>query len=212
MLVEICFTALRGLLLKGNLNLMGHTSLWMFPVYAIGLSYGFDFIEYIIVSDTIRYLSYPFWIWSVELLVGLPFLKYGVRIWDYRYLPSTFHWKGIVSFAHYPLWGGIRYLSGDRQVKIGNLVRVKLSDSDIRGRDSGVVIRFDSYRPASRPSTEPIVEVLWESGLGWILKDRIEVIDELDELSDEQLECVHGGMRSEQFDIWRCDLINEYGK
>jgi hypothetical protein len=104
LLVELCFTALRDLIIHKRFNLVGHTSLWMFPVYAFGLSYGFDFILWLIEDDITRYLTYPLWIWSVELLIGVPTSRKGIRLWDYSYLPRGFHWKGIISFAHYPLW------------------------------------------------------------------------------------------------------------
>jgi len=108
--VELCFTALRDLIIHRRLSLVGHTSLLMFPIYAIGLSYGFDFIGWLIEDDIIRYLTYPFWIWGVELLVGIPAVKKGIRIWDYSYLPRILHWRGIISFAHYPLWVGFGIL------------------------------------------------------------------------------------------------------
>ena len=104
--VELCFTAIRDLIRERQINLMGHTSLWMFPVYAFGLSYGFDFIIYLVESDFLRYFSYPFWIWLVELAIGIPALYFRIRIWDYNYLPKWLHWRGIISFAHYPLWMG----------------------------------------------------------------------------------------------------------
>ncbi|MBC8256854.1 MAG: hypothetical protein H8E85_06045 [Candidatus Marinimicrobia bacterium] len=37
---ELFFTALTELITKKNYNLMGHTSIYMFPIYALGLSYG----------------------------------------------------------------------------------------------------------------------------------------------------------------------------
>ena len=106
MMVEICFTAIRDLIQKKQLNLMGHTSLWMFPIYAFGLSYGFDFVMVAIKLDWLRYLTYPLLIWGVELAVGIPVLYMGFRLWDYNYLPKWLHWRGIISFAHYPLWLG----------------------------------------------------------------------------------------------------------
>ena len=54
---EIIFTAIVDLFSKRNFNLMGHTSLWMFPIYSLGLTYGFDFVQHIIPNDFIRYLS-----------------------------------------------------------------------------------------------------------------------------------------------------------
>ena len=83
---------------------MGHTSIWMFPIYSLGLTYGFDFIKQIIQYDILRYFSYPFWIWGVELLIGYPTSKLGIRIWDYRYLSDKQHWKGIISYVHFPVW------------------------------------------------------------------------------------------------------------
>ena len=104
MIVETCFTAMRDLIRNKELSMMGHTSLWMFPVYAFGLSYGFDFIIRIIESDVARYLTYPLLIWTVELIIGIPAVSRGIRIWDYGYLPKCLHWRGIISFIHYPLW------------------------------------------------------------------------------------------------------------
>ena len=110
MMTEISFTALRKLIQKRNLNLMGHTSLWMFPIYAVGLTYGFDLVMHLIDNTTARYMSYPLWIWLVEICVGVPAFWCGIKIWDYTYLPKWLHWRGIISFAHYPLWMGFGIL------------------------------------------------------------------------------------------------------
>ena len=101
---EIIFTALANLFSNKAYNLMGCTSVWMFPIYSIGLTYGFSLVQNIISNDFIRYLSYPLWIWLIEILVGFPASKFGIRIWDYRYLPDNRHWKGIISFVHFPIW------------------------------------------------------------------------------------------------------------
>jgi|TARA_R100000789_G_scaffold89948_1_gene87248 hypothetical protein len=68
-------------------------------------------------------------------------------------------------------------------MKIGDLVRVKLSDSDRSGRNSGLVLKFDSYEAVQvvPDSCEigdviPIVKVLWSKGSGWIDMRRVEVI------------------------------------
>jgi|TARA_B110000008_G_scaffold165775_1_gene165971 hypothetical protein len=101
---EIGFTAFFDLFTKKRITLIGHTSLWMFPIYAFGLSYGFDLVETLISNDIIRYLSYPIWVWMIEILVGYPLLKFGMRLWDYTYLSNQKHWKGIISFVHFPIW------------------------------------------------------------------------------------------------------------
>jgi len=68
-------------------------------------------------------------------------------------------------------------------MKVGDLVRIKLSDSDPQGRSSGIVLKFDSYEavrvvPDSCEIGDviPIVKVLWSKGPGWIDKNRVEVI------------------------------------
>ena len=101
---EVVFTAARNLIVDKKVNLIGHTSLWMFPIYALGLTYGFDFIEHCITNDVVRYISYPLWIWGVELIVGYPASKVGIRAWDYGYLPARCHWNRIISYVHFPLW------------------------------------------------------------------------------------------------------------
>jgi len=98
--LEITFTAIR----KRDISLIGHTSLWMFPVYAVGLTHGLDFIMESIESPVLRYFSYPFFVWSIEILIGFPARAIDIRIWDYRYLPDKFHWKGVISFFHFPVW------------------------------------------------------------------------------------------------------------
>ena len=101
---EITFTAIFDLISKKKIALMGHTSLWMFPIYAFGLSYGFDLAESVIQNDMVRYLSYPFWVWMIEILVGYPLLKFEIRLWDYSYLSNKKHWQGVISFIHFPIW------------------------------------------------------------------------------------------------------------
>ena len=49
--VEICFTAIFSLFTKKKINLIGHTSLWMFPIYSLGLTFGFDLIKQIMVFN-----------------------------------------------------------------------------------------------------------------------------------------------------------------
>lgn len=104
-MMELTFVAFRDLIRnKNSLCLRGDVSIWMFLVYAIGLTYGFDLIKYLIPQDCLRYLSYPFWIWALELAIGYPLSRFNIRLWNYNYLPDEYHWKGYISFAHYPVW------------------------------------------------------------------------------------------------------------
>ena len=102
--VEVAFTAIFDLITKKKINLIGYTSLWMFPIYAFGLSFGFDLVELTIQNNVLRYLSYPIWIWLVEILVGYPLSKLNIKLWDYSYLAKGKHWKGIISLVHFPVW------------------------------------------------------------------------------------------------------------
>jgi len=103
---EVFFTAIRKLIFEKKVNLMGHTSLWMFPIYAFGLTYGVEILTSVIKNDIVRLTTYPIVIWAVEIAVGYPTAKAGVRIWNYDYLPDNMHWRGIISYAHFPLWIG----------------------------------------------------------------------------------------------------------
>ena len=59
----------------------------------------------------------------------------------------------------------------------GDLVRVKLTDPDIRNRSSGIVLKFDVHHPDDSGLVIPIVEVLWDDGPSWIDRDRIELCE-----------------------------------
>ncbi|MBC8408839.1 MAG: hypothetical protein H8E12_08995 [Rhodobacteraceae bacterium] len=62
-------------------------------------------------------------------------------------------------------------------MKVGDLVRVKRSDSDIRNRNSGIVLKFDTCFNSGACGKMQITEVLWQSGLSWIDSSRIEVLN-----------------------------------
>jgi len=103
MMIELTFTSIIESWKRRDLALMGRVSLWMFPVYALGLSYGFDFVMSVIPSDPYRWLSYPLWIWAVEILVGLPAQRAGIEIWNYGD-HFQWHWRGLVCWSFAPIW------------------------------------------------------------------------------------------------------------
>jgi len=106
MTIEVCFNAVLSYCLgeKTSPSMKGEISMWMFFVYAIGLTIGFDLIEATIPDLYTRWLSYPFWIWAIELMIGLPCKWLGLKPWDYTRIPWNLHWKGIISFMHFPFW------------------------------------------------------------------------------------------------------------
>ena len=60
-------------------------------------------VKSLIQNNIVRYLSYPIWVWMIEILLGYPLLKLVIRIWDYSYLSKQKNWKGIISFVHLPI-------------------------------------------------------------------------------------------------------------
>ena len=104
--IEVSFNAILSYCLgqRTKASMKGEISMWMFFVYAIGLTIGFDLIEATIPDLYTRWVSYPFWIWGIELLIGLPCSWCSIKIWDYKRIPMNLHWKGIISFLHFPFW------------------------------------------------------------------------------------------------------------
>ena len=103
--IEIVFNAIRYSLKYKPYNyaLKGEVSIWMFFIYGFGLTYGFDLIHhimsYVSSDEVIRWLSYPLWIWAVEIMVGLPTKR---NLWNYSDI--KYNWKGVISIKHYPAW------------------------------------------------------------------------------------------------------------
>ena len=83
--------------------LKGEASIWMLPIYGLGLTYGFDLIHYVMLNigddHILRWLSYPLWIWGLEIVIGLPTKN---RLWNYSSI--KYNWRGVISLKHYPAW------------------------------------------------------------------------------------------------------------
>ena len=103
--IELTFNAIRMYVSKKekDIALKGSVSIWMLPIYGLGLTYGFDMIYNIMnmlsQESYVRWLSYPIWIWIVEVLVGIPTKN---RLWDYSDI--KYNWNGVLSLKHYPAW------------------------------------------------------------------------------------------------------------
>ena len=100
--IELAFNAIRKSVSRSSidLSLKGSVSIWMLPIYGIGLTYGFDFIKYTVPSpDFIRWATYPLWIWAVEIAIGIPTKN---KLWDYSDI--KYNWRGVISLLHYPAW------------------------------------------------------------------------------------------------------------
>ena len=61
-------------------------------------------------------------------------------------------------------------------IKVGDLVEYAGKPKYAKGRLRGIVMGFDVSYVMAGPS--PIIEVLWNTGPGWVLKDGVRVVDE----------------------------------
>ena len=103
-LMEIIFTGISSLYLKGDTRLTGQTFLWMFPIYASAV-----WLEP--VHDSIRFLPilirggiYLVLIWGVEFIAGWAIKKMiGKCPWDYS--ETTNHSLcGYIRWDFAPCW------------------------------------------------------------------------------------------------------------
>jgi hypothetical protein len=67
-------------------------------------------------------------------------------------------------------------MKASKTLKVGDLVRVKHTDADIRNRHSGIILRFDSCFLANSREKMHITEVIWDDEPAWIDTNRIELI------------------------------------
>ena len=70
--------------------------------------------------------------------------------------------------------------------------------------DAGIGIKIEVGAP--QPEPDYVIAVFPEHGQQIAYQDEIEVISEL---SDEQLEQVHGGMSPSAFALWKMETLNE---
>ena len=101
---EILWTGLNSMV-KGNFQLTGYSSLWMFPIYGCAA-----FIEplskiYRKLNTFSRGFIYMLHIYLAEFLSGSFLKKWGVCPWDYS--SSPFNINGIIRLDYAPLWFGL---------------------------------------------------------------------------------------------------------
>ena len=72
-------------------------------------------------------------------------------------------------------------------MNIGSLVEYSGKPNESQGRLTGVVTQLSLYKHSSQDllgwdvttGCDPLVEVLWNTGPGWILQSRVRLIDEV---------------------------------
>lgn len=104
LLLEVFFTAIAGLI-KRNVTLQGHTSLWMMLDYGlIGLFYPpvQGLLMKMGMARFLRAAIYMGLIFLVEYVSGHLFASAGLRLWDYSDYP--YNLDGHITLLYAPLW------------------------------------------------------------------------------------------------------------
>ncbi len=101
MVTEVLWTGI-GSAIQGNINLTGHTSVWMFFVYGLAV-FIFEPVHNCIrdTSWVVRGLLWMVLFFSVEFLSGLIFRFAGIEAWRYDCKYSVF---GLIRLDYAPAW------------------------------------------------------------------------------------------------------------
>lgn len=98
---EILWTGL-GTLIRGDLSMAGHSSIWMFPIYGMMV-----FLEKI--HDNTRHMPviirggvYTLLIYTGEFISGTFLKLIGACPWNYEQLPFSIY--GVITFSYIPVW------------------------------------------------------------------------------------------------------------
>ncbi|KOA18568.1 hypothetical protein CLHOM_34700 [Clostridium homopropionicum DSM 5847] len=100
--MEVFFVGFLSLL-KGDFNMVGHTSIWMFPVYgsAVLLEYVHEYLRPF--SIIVRGGIYTLLIFMAEFFSGWIFQNVlGVYPWDYTGSPFSVY--GLIRLDYAPAW------------------------------------------------------------------------------------------------------------
>jgi hypothetical protein len=101
---ELAWTAILAGVRYHDPSLKGRVSIWMFPVYALGLGAGLGWLSPLIAHWPwgVRGLLYALGVWAVEVVVGLPTRR---RLWDYS--DAKWNWRGVIRWDYAPVWAAL---------------------------------------------------------------------------------------------------------
>ena len=99
--MEILFTSLGGLL-RGDLLLNGHTSIWMFPIYGLAAVIGPLSVRLRHWPVLLRGCFYGAGIMLVEFISGSFLRLFSLCPWDYSRTPYSIF--GLVRLDYFPVW------------------------------------------------------------------------------------------------------------
>ena len=99
--MEILFTSLGGLL-RGDLLLNGHTSIWMFPIYGLAAVIGPLSVRLRHWPVLLRGCFYGAGIMLVEFISGSFLRLFSLCPWDYSNAPTNIN--GVIRLDYAPVW------------------------------------------------------------------------------------------------------------
>ena len=99
--IEIVYTSLHGIRTHQK-TLVGHTSLWMFPIYAAVACLRPVYLLVKEKSAVIRGACYAIGIFVGEYIRGSILKKYHMCPWDYS--GKKFNIHGVIRLDYAPLW------------------------------------------------------------------------------------------------------------
>lgn len=99
--MEIIFTSMKSLFTH-DYHLMGHTSLWMFPIYGMASLVVPVYKKIFRWPVICRGALYGAGIMFGEYVTGTVLGHYGVCPWDYSGSPYSI--KGVIRLDYYPFW------------------------------------------------------------------------------------------------------------
>ena len=99
--MEILFTSF-GTLMSGNAELMGHTSIWMFPIYGMAALIGPIYHNIAHWHVRARGCLYAAAIMVGEFLSGSVLRFFSICPWDYSGSPYSIY--GLVRLDYFPVW------------------------------------------------------------------------------------------------------------
>ncbi|MCM1182110.1 MAG: putative ABC transporter permease [Roseburia sp.] len=99
--IEIIFTAL-GALRRREMQLMGQTSLWMFPIYGCAALFKPLFLLIRKCPTAVRGLIYALCIFTGEYTGGRLLDRHALCPWNYN--RSKWHVKGLIRLDFLPFW------------------------------------------------------------------------------------------------------------
>jgi uncharacterized membrane protein len=99
--MEILFTSF-GSFMRGDVRLLGQTSIWMFPIYGMAIFIGPIYQRICNIPFIMRGILYAFAIMTVEFATGSILRLFAACPWDYS--GSRYNIRGLVRLDYFPVW------------------------------------------------------------------------------------------------------------